>query len=431
MKSKNSSLLFILITICLDSIGIGIIIPSFPTLVAETTNLSVEASKAYYGPILASYALMQFLFSPLIGNLSDRFGRRPILLISVCGMGIDYLFMFFAPNLWWLFLGRMIAGMFGASFTSAAAYIADISTDEDRAKNFGFIGAAFGLGFIIGPAIGGLLTDFGSRAPFLAAAILSLANFAFGFFVLKESLSENQRRKFDWKRANPLGAVKQMARFKKMKYLFFVTFLVMIANMGVHAVWNYYAMEKFAWTEKEIGYSLAVVGICFGVIQGGLSGWLVKTLKERGAATLGIATLALTCIFFGIISKGWMMYALILPYALAGIIDPAIRSLISGQTAANEQGELQGVFTSLMSLSEIISPIISTSIYAQAVFFTFLGDYRSGISYFMNACFAILALLLLRWTLKTTSQNHVSKEGEIKDNPSLAVVNSENQPETL
>lgn len=420
-------------TICLDSIGVGIIIPSFPTLVAETSHLSVEASKAYYGPILASYALMQFIFSPLIGNLSDRFGRRPILLISVFGMGIDYLFMFFAPNLWWLFVGRMIAGMFGASFTSAAAYIADISTDENRAKNFGFIGAAFGLGFIIGPAIGGLLTDLGSRAPFLAAACLSLTNFVFGFFVLKESLAPEQRRTFEWKRANPLGAIKQMGRFKKMKYLFIVTFLVMISNMGVHAVWNYYAIEKFAWTEKEIGYSLAVVGICFGIIQGGMSGLLVRKLKERGAATLGITTLIVVCMVFGIISEGWMMYALILPYALTGIIDPAIRSLISGQTASNEQGELQGVFTSLMSLSEIISPIISTSIYAQALYFTFLGDFQSGVSYFMNACIALAALLLLRWTLSSKSDTHAETETEPKTSGSSGFqeASSEKQLESL
>ena len=217
LLNSKSALIFILITICLDSIGLGIIIPSFPTLVSETAHVSITESSKYYGVVMGSYALMQFLFSPLIGNLSDRFGRRPILLISVLGMGLDYLVMFYAPDLFWLVLGRAISGIFGASYTTAAAYIADISSPEKRAQNFGMIGAAFGIGFVVGPAIGGLLVDFGPRAPFLAAAIFSLINFFYGLVVLKESLPVDQRRKFEWIRANPLGALLQMNRFKKLK----------------------------------------------------------------------------------------------------------------------------------------------------------------------------------------------------------------------
>ena len=285
LVSSKSALVFILITICLDSIGLGIIIPSFPTLVSETANVSIDDSSKYYGVVMGSYALMQFLFSPLIGNLSDRFGRRPILLISVLGMGLDYIVMFYAPDLFWLVMGRAVAGIFGASYTTAAAYIADISTQENRAQNFGMIGAAFGVGFVVGPAIGGLLTDFGPRAPFLAAAIFSLVNFVYGFFVLKESLPPNERRKFEWKRANPLGAILQMGRFKKMKYLFIVSFFLILTNMSVHSAWNYFSMSKFGWTAKEVGISLAVVGVCFGVVQGAASGLLVKKLGEKGAAT--------------------------------------------------------------------------------------------------------------------------------------------------
>src|SRR6218665_3020025 len=203
----------VLMTICIDSIGLGIIIPSLPKLIAGLTHLSVTESSKYSLPVVIAYAGAQFLFSPLIGNLSDRFGRRPIILMSLLGLGIDFIFMYFAPNLAWLIVGRLLSGMFGASFTTAAAYIADISTDENRAQNFGMIGAAFGLGFIIGPAIGGLVAEFGLRTPFLIAAILCLLNWLWGYFVLPESLAPENRRKFEWKRANPLGAFRLLTRY--------------------------------------------------------------------------------------------------------------------------------------------------------------------------------------------------------------------------
>ena len=235
LLNSKSALLFILITICLDSVVLGIMIPSFPSLVSDTTGVSVAESSKYYGLVLGSYAFMQFLFSPLIGNLSDRYGRRPILLLSMLGMGMDYIVMYFAPDLWWLVVGRAVSGIFGASYTTAAAYIADISSLENRAKNFGLVGAAFGIGFVIGPAIGGLLSEFGPRAPFLVASFCSFANFIYGFFVLKESLPITDRRTFQWKRANPLGAIIQMKRYKKMKYLFLVSFLLILTNMSVHS----------------------------------------------------------------------------------------------------------------------------------------------------------------------------------------------------
>lgn len=402
--SKNA-LIFILLTICIDSIGLGIIIPSFPRLIADTAHVSLSKSSDYYGWVMGAYAFMQFIFSPLIGSLSDRYGRRPVLLISVLGMGLDYIFMYFAPDLFWLVLGRSISGIFGASYTSAAAYIADISTPENRAKNFGMIGAAFGVGFVIGPGIGGLLADFGPRAPFMAAAILSLVNFVYGFFVLKESLPENDRRAFDWKRSNPLGAIRQLSRFNKMKYLFVVTFLVLLANMSVHAVWNYYTMEKFGWTEKSVGISMAVVGVCFGLVQGGLSGLLVKKLGEKGAATLGLITLVIVSTGIGLIPYGWMMYVMILPYALSGIVDPAIRSIVSNQTENNEQGELQGIFTSLMSLAEIIGPPLMMFIYSTSKAHGNSSPLSYGMPFFIGAFIALVALFVLRWTLKKEPEN--------------------------
>ena len=400
--NSKSALIFILITICLDSIGLGIIIPSFPTLIAETSNVSITESSKYYGVVMGSYALMQFLFSPLIGNLSDRFGRRPILLMSVLGMGLDYLVMYFAPDLFWLVIGRAISGIFGASYTTAAAYIADISTPENRAQNFGMIGAAFGIGFVVGPAIGGLLVDFGPRAPFLAAAIFSLTNFIYGFFVLKESLPVNDRRPFEFKRANPLGAIRQMNRFKKLKYLFLVSFLLILTTMSIHSSWNYYTMTKFNWTAKDVGISLAVVGVCFGIVQGSASGFLVKKLGEKGAASLGLCILIFMLVGISFIpgDKGWMMYLIILPYALSGIVDPAIRTIVSKGTANNEQGELQGVFTSIMSLGEIIGPQLFMWIFYTARKTYPESEWSFGSPFLAASFLALAAFVLVRWTLK-------------------------------
>lgn len=413
LQSSKTALIFILITICLDSIGLGIIIPSFPTLISQTAHVSLDESSKYYGVVMGAYAAMQFLFSPMIGNLSDRFGRRPVLLTSVLGMGLDYIVMYFAPDLFWLVLGRAVSGIFGASYTTAAAYIADISTPENRAQNFGMIGAAFGIGFVVGPAIGGLLTDFGPRAPFLAAAGFSLINFIYGLVVLKESLPISERRKFELKRANPLGAVLQMGRFKKLKYLFVVSFLLILTNMSVHSAWNYFTMSKFGWTEKEVGISLAVVGVCFGVIQGAGAGMLIRKLGEKGAATLGLAILFFTLLGISFIpsNMGWMMYLIVLPYAMSGIVDPSIRTIVSKGTANNEQGELQGVFTSMMSLGEIIGPQ-----FFMWIFYTSRKNYGNqdwsyGSPFIVASSIALVAFVLIRWILKDFVQvKSVNKE---------------------
>ena len=398
--NPKSALIFILVTICLDSIGLGIIIPSFPTLISETAAVPISQASQYFGWVMGSYAFMQFIFSPLIGNLSDRFGRRPILLISVLGMSLDYLVMYFAPNLWWLVIGRAVSGIFGASFTSASAYIADISTPDKRAQNFGMIGAAFGIGFVIGPAIGGLLSDFGARTPFLVAAFFSMANFIYGFIVLKESLPLENRRAFEWKRSNPFGALQQMKRFKKLKYLFLVSFLTILTTMCVHSTWNFYSMEKFGWTTKEVGISLAVVGVCFGVVQGALTGKIVAKFGQKNAAKLGLFLSIFVLMGMGLIYQGWMMYAIILPYAFTGIVDPAIRSIISGQVQNNEQGELQGIFTSLMSLAEIIGPPLFMWFYYNFKSSELHPNIGLGTPFFVAALIALLAFILISWTLK-------------------------------
>ena len=412
--NPKSALLFILVTICLDSIGLGIIIPSFPTLISETTHVPISQASKYFGWVMGAYAFMQFIFSPLIGNLSDRFGRRPILLISVLGMSLDYMVMYFAPDLWWLVIGRAVSGIFGASFTSASAYIADISTPDKRAQNFGMIGAAFGIGFVIGPAIGGLLSDFGARTPFLVAAFFSMANFIYGFIVLKESLPVENRRAFEWKRSNPFGALQQMKRFKKLKYLFLVSFLTILTTMCVHSTWNFYSMEKFGWTTKEVGISLAVVGVCFGVVQGALTGKIVAKVGQRNAAKLGLFLSIFVLMGMGLIYEGWMMYAIILPYAFTGIVDPAIRSIISGQVQSNEQGELQGIFTSLMSLAEIIGPPLFMWFYYNFKSSVPNSNIGLGTPFLVAAFIALLAFLLISWTLKGYTKMDEVVEEELK-----------------
>lgn len=412
--NPKSALFFILVTICLDSIGLGIIIPSFPTLITETAHVPISQASQYFGWVMGAYAFMQFIFSPLIGNLSDRFGRRPILLISVLGMSLDYMVMYFAPDLWWLVIGRAVSGIFGASFTSASAYIADISTPDKRAQNFGMIGAAFGIGFVIGPAIGGLLSDFGARTPFLVAAFFSMANFIYGFIVLKESLPVENRRAFEWKRSNPFGALQQMKRFKKLKYLFLVSFLTILTTMCVHSTWNFYSMEKFGWTTKEVGISLAVVGVFFGVVQGALTGKIVAKVGQRNAAKLGLFLSIFVLMGMGLIYEGWMMYAIILPYAFTGIVDPAIRSIISGQVQSNEQGELQGIFTSLMSLAEIIGPPLFMWFYYNFKSSVPNSNLGFGTPFLVAAFIALLAFYLISWTLKGYTKTDEVVEEELK-----------------
>lgn len=390
----------VLLTICIDSIGLGIIIPSLPKLIAELTHLTVAESSKYSLPVVIAYAGAQFLFSPLIGNLSDRFGRRPIILMSLLGLGIDFIFMYFAPDLTWLIIGRLLSGMFGASFTTAAAYIADISTDETRAQNFGMIGAAFGIGFIIGPAIGGLVAEFGLRTPFLIAAFFSVANFVLALFLLKESLPESERRVFSWKRANPVGALIQVVKFPKYRGLFLVTFLVMLSNMSLHSIWNYYAIAKFDWDLSLLGLSLAAVGVCFGLVQAVFAGKLVNHYGNEKASKIGLILSIVSFIGFGLIPYGWMLFLIIIPYAFSGIFDPAIRSLVSGEVPANEQGELQGIFTSLMSLAEIAGPSAMIIIFYQTAKYGKEYPIAYGSAFFVSALIGVVALLLLLYTYR-------------------------------
>jgi DHA1 family tetracycline resistance protein-like MFS transporter len=364
IKNRQAAVGFIFITLLLDVIGLGIIIPVFPKLITHLTGTDMSGAAQIGGWLMFSYAIMQFLCAPILGGLSDHFGRRPILLISLFGFGLDYIFQAFAPTIGWLFLGRLLAGVMGSSFTTGAAYISDISTPEKRAQNFGMIGAAFGLGFIIGPVIGGLLGSYGPRVPFLAAATLALLNWLYGLIILPESLAPENRRPFDWKRANPIGTLMQLKKYPLIIGLLESLVLIYIAGHAVQGAWSYFTMEKFQWDEKMVGLSLGAVGILVATVQGGLIRVIIPKLGNKRSVYVGLALNSLGFLLFAFATQGWMMFVFLIPYCLGGIAGPAIQGIISTQVSPKEQGELQGGMTSLMSMTAIVGPPLMTGIFS-------------------------------------------------------------------
>ena len=363
-EKKNAAIGFIFITLLIDVIGFGIIIPVMPKLLEGMIHGGLSEASKVGGWLLFAYAFMQFLCAPIIGNLSDKYGRRKVLLFSLFGFGIDYLFLAFAPTTGWLFAGRIIAGITGASFTTASAYIADISTPETRAKNFGMVGAAFGVGFIIGPVLGGLLGSLGARVPFYAAAALTLLNWLYGYFVLPESLSKENRRPFQWKRANPVGSLLHLKKYPALGGLIFSLVLVYISVHAVQSNWAYYTMYKFKWNEKVVGYSLALVGVLVGAVQGGLIRVVGPKLGNERSVYSGLALYALGMFLFAFATQSWMMFAFLIPYCTGGIAGPALQAIMAGHVPPTEQGELQGALTSLMSATAIIGPPIMTGLFS-------------------------------------------------------------------
>lgn len=362
-SQKSAAIGFIFVTLLIDIIGWGIIIPVVPKLIEELIHADISEAARYGGWLSFAYAFVQFVCSPLVGNLSDRYGRRPVLLISLLGFSIDYIFLALSPSIWWLFIGRIIAGITGASVTTASAYIADISTDKDRAKNFGMIGAAFGLGFIIGPVLGGVLGHYGSRVPFYAAAVLCLLNFLYGFFVLPESLKKENRRPLEWKRANPVGSFKFLRKHPEISALTTALILIYIAGHAVQGNWSFFTMYKFGWNERMVGISLGVVGLMVGLVQGVLIRWVNPRIGDYKSIYYGLALNATGMLLYAFASQGWMMLVFTIPYCLGGICGPALQSVISKSVAPNEQGELQGALTSLMSATSIIGPPLMTNLF--------------------------------------------------------------------
>jgi DHA1 family tetracycline resistance protein-like MFS transporter len=399
LKNRQAAVGFIFVTLLIDVIGFGIIIPVIPKLITHLTGETLSHAAQIGGWLIFAYALMQFLCAPILGGLSDQYGRRPILLLSLFGFGLDYIFQAFAPSVGWLFVGRALAGVLGSSFTTASAYIADVSPPDKRAQNFGLIGAAFGLGFIIGPALGGLLGQYGPRTPFLAAAALALLNWLYGLFILPESLAPENRRKFDWRRANPVGTLMQLGKYPVIAGLIVSLVLLYIASQAVQGAWSYYTMEKFKWDERLVGLSLSFVGVVTAIVQAGLIRVLIPKLGQKRGVYVGLGMYCVGFLLFAFATEGWMMYAFMIPYCLGGIAGPSLQGIISTQVPANEQGELQGGLTSLVSATAIVGPPLMTGIFAY-----FTGPqapvYFPGAAMLTGAALTLVSTLLAYRTLK-------------------------------
>ena len=399
-SSRKAAMGFIFITLLIDITGLGLIIPVFPKLIEQLIDGDLSQASQWAGWLTFAYALMQFLFAPILGNLSDQYGRRPVLLFALLGFGIDYLFLAFAPTIGWLFVGRIIAGITGASITTATAYIADISNDTNRAQNFGMIGAAFGLGFIIGPVLGGLLGEYGARIPFLVAAGLALLNALYGFIVLPESLDKAHRRPFNIKRANPLGSLIQLKKYPSLGGLIGSMILVYVAAHAVQSTWTFINIEKFQWSESMIGYSLGVVGLLVVIVQGGLIRYINPAIGNERSVYIGLGLYAIGLLLFAFASQTWMMFVFLIPYCMGGIAGPALQSIISGKVPSNEQGELQGALTSLMSATSIIGPLVMTNLFA---YFTSSGTpiHFAGAPFLLGSLLMLGSAFIAYYTLKS------------------------------
>ena len=360
----GNALAAVFVTVFLDMLGIGIIVPVLPSLIESLAHTDISQASVIGGWLFMAYSAMQFLCGPLIGNLSDAYGRRPVLLLSILGLGIDYLVTAFAPTIGWLFVGRLLAGVCGASYTTASAYIADVTEPEDRAKAFGRIGAAFGIGFVMGPAIGGLLGQFGLKTPFFVAAGFSLLNFAYAAIVLPESLPLDRRRPFDILRANPLGAVLALRHHALLIRWAIAIFLTFLAQAVYPAVWAFATIERYGWTATSIGLSLAFFGVVSAVFQGFLVGPSIRLMGERRAALAGMVVAVLTAVGYAFASQGWMIYALIVLGGFQGIAMPAINAMMSHEVEPDAQGELQGAVASLQALGSVFGPPLMTQIFA-------------------------------------------------------------------
>jgi DHA1 family tetracycline resistance protein-like MFS transporter len=401
---RRAALIFIFLTVMLDMLALGVIIPVLPKLVESFVGGDVATAATIVGVMGTVWALMQFFFSPVQGALSDRFGRRPVVLFSNFGLGLDYILMALAPNLAFLFAGRVISGITAASFSTAGAYIADVTPPEKRAAGFGLLGAAFGIGFILGPAVGGLLGDIDLRLPFWAAAGLSLANGLYGFLILPESLKPELRAKFSWRRANPIGALALLRNHRTLLGLSGVVFLYQLAHQALPSVFVLYAGYRYGWDQRVIGLTLAGVGVCSMIVQGGLVRPIVAAIGERAALLLGLVAGAAGFALYGLAATGPVFWIGVPVMALWGLASPAVQGLMTRRVAPDEQGRLQGAIGSIMGITGVIGPGLFTQTFA-----AFIGPERDW--NLPGAAFVLAAGLLgagavLGWTV-TRGQDRV------------------------
>ncbi|OJU00127.1 MAG: tetracycline resistance MFS efflux pump [Rhizobiales bacterium 65-79] len=392
--TARRGLALVFTTLLLDVIGFGIIMPVLPAYLSELTGVSISEAAIEGGWLFFVYAAMQFFFAPLVGNLSDRFGRRPVLLASVLTFSIDNLICAVAWSYPMLFIGRVLAGISGASYTTSSAFIADVSTDENRARNFGLLGIAFGIGFIIGPMLGGLLGTFGPRVPFYFAAALAFVNFLIGVFLLPETLAAEHRRPFDWRRANPVGMLMQMRNYSGIGWIGLVFFLMTLGHMVYPAVWSFVASYRYGWSEGQIGLSLGLYGLGGAIVMGLVLPRVVKRLGEWRTAAIGLAFATLSALGYAAAWQGWMVYAVIAATALEALADPPLRSIAAAKVPPSAQGELQGAMSSIFSITSIITPLLYTGIFAW-----FTGPKApvsfAGAAYLVAGIFLALSLVVL------------------------------------
>ena len=387
-KTNKKALTFIFFTVLVDVIGIGIIIPVIPALLEKLSGDGLADAAMWGGLLMISFSGMQFFFAPVLGELSDRFGRRPVLLFSLFGLGVDYIFHAFAPSLMWLFVGRLFAGITGASFSVATSYIADVSTKENKAKNFGLIGAAFGIGFMVGPMIGGICAEWGVQVPFLVAAGFTLINFMLGLFFVPESLPKEKRRPIKFSNMIPGVSLVHIGRYKSLLGLIIAFVLVNLAGQVMPAIWSFFTIEMYGWGEAAVGLSLGVVGLLVGIVQAGLIGKLVKKFGPKKVIVAGFIFWTVGMAAFCFAVNEFLLYSALIPYVLGGIAGPTIQGMISNSVSEKEQGNLQGVLTQLMSLMAILGPLIYTSL------FSFYSSDKSTV-YFPGAPFMAGAIILV------------------------------------
>ncbi|MDF1656043.1 MAG: TCR/Tet family MFS transporter [Verrucomicrobiales bacterium] len=403
MKQRKPALIFIFITLFLDILGIGLIVPILPRLIEQLGDGQVASASFIYGWLVGLYSLMLFIFAPVIGSLSDRFGRRPVILLSLFGTGLDYFLLAWAPTLAWFFVGRLISGITGANYSAAAAYVADVSPPEKRSANFGIIGAAFGLGFIFGPALGGWLGEYGLRVPFIVAGILTLVNWLYGFLVLPESLKKENARSFSLDRANPIAALLELKRQPLILGLSGSYFISSIAHQVYPSIWVLYTAFRYEWDTKQTGLSLALVGLMAAIVQGGLARYIIPKIGERNSAVGGLIVMALALTGYGLASEGWMVYFIIVLGSLSGVAVPAIQGMVSKSVGDNEQGAIQGSLSSLQSVAGFVGPLIATSI------FGFFISERApfilpGASFYFSATLSVVAAVLAAVSFRESSR---------------------------
>jgi DHA1 family tetracycline resistance protein-like MFS transporter len=380
-------LIFVIATTVIDSMGVGLILPVLPSLLREVADIPLADAALYGGVLVTAFAFMQFIFGPIIGALSDRYGRRPIMLISLLVMALDYIVMALAGAFWILLVGRMIGGVAAATQSTAYAFMADISKPEEKAARFGIIGAAFGMGFVFGPLLGGLLAEFGTRAPFYAAAALAALNLVFGYFVMPETLKDENRRPLSLARANPFGAFKNVSTSPLLRRLLVLFFLYQVAFMVYPSIWAYYTEARFGWEPRMIGLSLAAFGIAMAIVQGGLIRYILRWLGDRGTILYGLAFNFFAFIILAFVESGFLAIIFIPLTALGAVVTPAVQGMMSRATSDNSQGELQGVLSSTSALATIISPLIMTQIFAAFA--------REDAAYFLPGAPFLLSMVLM------------------------------------